>query len=75
MLANFTPDFFGDPTAITDAVLKLVDSENPPLRLFLRKIAYPFVKQNYEARWAEWDAWKHVSDAAHDFTHSQSIID
>ncbi|MVM31368.1 SDR family NAD(P)-dependent oxidoreductase [Spirosoma sp. HMF4905] len=67
LFASFTPDFFGDPTTTTAAVLKLVDSENPPLRLFLGKIAYPAVKQNYEARWAEWNEWKQVSDEAHGF--------
>ncbi|KAA5532553.1 SDR family NAD(P)-dependent oxidoreductase [Taibaiella lutea] len=65
LFASFTPDFFGDPKATSNAVLKLVDSANPPLRLFLGKISYPFVKQNYESRWAEWDAWKQVSDEAH----------
>lgn len=63
--ASFGPDFFGDPKATVPAILQLVDSENPPLRLFLGKIAYPAVKQSYEARWAEWDAWKHVSEQAH----------
>jgi len=63
--SNYVEGFFGDPKATTKAVLKLVDSENPPLRLFLGKISYPFVKQQYEARWAEWDAWKTVSDEAH----------
>lgn len=63
--ASFTPDFFGNPNATADAVLKLVDSENPPLRLFLGKISHPFVKQSYEARWEEWNAWKEVSDNAH----------
>lgn len=58
-------DFYGKPEATADAVLKLVDSENPPLRLFLGKISYPFVKQNYEGRWAEWNAWKEVSDQSH----------
>lgn len=62
---SFTDDFFGNPTATVPAILKLVDSENPPLRLFLGKIAYPFVTQNYEARWAEWNAWKQVSEEAH----------
>jgi NAD(P)-dependent dehydrogenase (short-subunit alcohol dehydrogenase family) len=65
LYANFTDGFFGDPHATTDAVLKLVDSENPPLRMFIGKMCYPFVKQVYESRWAEWDAWKEVSDAAH----------
>lgn len=58
-------DVFGVPEATTDAVLKLIDSENPPLRLFLGKHAHPWVKQTYEGRAAEWDSWSEVSAAAH----------
>jgi NAD(P)-dependent dehydrogenase (short-subunit alcohol dehydrogenase family) len=65
LFGSFTPDFFGDPKATVPAVLKLVDSETPPLRVFLGKMAYPFVQQTYATRWAEWDAWKQVSDEAH----------
>jgi NAD(P)-dependent dehydrogenase (short-subunit alcohol dehydrogenase family) len=65
LFGSFTPDFFGDPKATTGAVLKLVDSENPPLRLFIGKMCYPFVKQVYDSKWAEWDAWKQVSEEAH----------
>jgi NAD(P)-dependent dehydrogenase (short-subunit alcohol dehydrogenase family) len=62
---SFPADFYGNPEATTAAVLQLIDSENPPLRLFLGKVSHPFVKQAYDSRWAEWDAWKEVSDAAH----------
>jgi NAD(P)-dependent dehydrogenase (short-subunit alcohol dehydrogenase family) len=60
-----TPDVFGKPEATTDAILKLVDSKNPPLRLFLGKVAYPAVKQIYEERLATWEEWKEISTAAH----------
>jgi len=62
---GLTDDAFGIPEATTDVVLKLVDSENPPLRLFLGKVAYPFLKQVYSNRFAEWDEWNEVSTAAH----------
>lgn len=65
LAATFTPDAYGDPKATAKAVLKLVDTENPPLRLFLGKVGHPFVTQNYESRWAEWNAWKAVSEEAH----------
>src|SRR5215216_3887921 len=55
--ASLTEDFFGRPAATANAVLKLVDSENPPLRLFLGKKALPWVKQVYESRFAEWEKW------------------
>jgi NAD(P)-dependent dehydrogenase (short-subunit alcohol dehydrogenase family) len=63
--AGLTDDAFGKPDATTEAVLKLVDSENPPLRLFLGKVAYPWVKQVYESRHAEWEQWNEVAAAAH----------
>jgi len=63
--AGFTPDFFGKPEATTAAILKLVDSENPPLRLFLGSKAYPWVKQVYAERLATWEEWKEVSANAH----------
>jgi NAD(P)-dependent dehydrogenase (short-subunit alcohol dehydrogenase family) len=63
--ANSQEGLFGDPAATTQAVLKLVDSENPPLRLFLGKHALPWAKQVYESRIAEWNAWDEVAVAAH----------
>lgn len=63
--AGLTPDIFGTPEATTAAVLQLIDSQNPPLRFFLGKVAYPLIKQVYESRYAEWDTWKEVSSAAH----------
>lgn len=63
--AGLTPDSFGKPEATTDAILKLIDSENPPLRLLLGKVAYPFVKQVYASRHNEWNEWETVSAEAH----------
>ncbi len=57
--------FNGDPEATPDAILKLVDAEQPPLRLFLGKHALPWAKQVYEGRIAEWQAWNEVAVAAH----------
>lgn len=58
-------DAFGIPEATADAILKLVDTKNPPLRLFLGKVALPFAKQVYGQRLAEWEEWSEVSTAAH----------
>jgi NAD(P)-dependent dehydrogenase (short-subunit alcohol dehydrogenase family) len=60
-----TPDTWGKPEATTAAVLQLIDSENPPLHFLLGKVAYPAVKQVYENRLAEFEAWKDVAVAAH----------
>ncbi|WP_214073845.1 SDR family NAD(P)-dependent oxidoreductase [Mucilaginibacter sp. dw_454] len=58
-------DMWGVPEATTEAALKLIDSENPPLRLLLGKYAYPWIKPNYENRFNEWNDWADVSAAAH----------
>lgn len=63
--AAMTPDIFGVPEATTEAIIKLVDEENPPLRLLFGKIAYQSVKQIYEQRLASFEEWKDVSIAAH----------
>jgi NAD(P)-dependent dehydrogenase (short-subunit alcohol dehydrogenase family) len=61
----FKPEMIGYPEATVPAILKLVDSEEPPLRLFLGKMALPRVQQVYADRLAVWDSWKEVSIAAH----------
>ena len=55
----------GEAAATAEALIKLVEAENPPLRLFLGKIAYPWVKYTYEERLKTWEAWQDVSVAAH----------
>lgn len=55
----------GEPAATAQALLSLVDAENPPLRLLLGKIAYPWVKHTYEERLRTWESWQDVSVAAH----------
>jgi len=62
---GLSPDSWGQPEATVDAIIKLIDSPNPPLRLLLGKVAYSLVKQNYEKRFAEVEEWKAVSEAAH----------
>nr|WP_294949883.1 SDR family NAD(P)-dependent oxidoreductase [uncultured Mucilaginibacter sp.] len=60
-----TPDTWGKPEATTDAVLALIDSENPPLHFLLGKVAYPMVAGVYAARQADFDNWKDVAVEAH----------
>jgi NAD(P)-dependent dehydrogenase (short-subunit alcohol dehydrogenase family) len=60
-----SPDIYGKPEATSVAILKLVDEQNPPLRLILGKVVFPFVKQAYEQRLATWEEWQDVSVAAH----------
>lgn len=54
----------GDPEATAEAVLKLVDAENPPLRLFLGSHALPWVRSAYADRLKVWEEWESVSNAA-----------
>ncbi|WP_245877918.1 hypothetical protein [Spirosoma fluviale] len=51
--------------SLGDALFRLVDALEPPLRLLLGKIGYPTVKAVYEQRLATWEAWNEVSTAAH----------
>jgi NAD(P)-dependent dehydrogenase (short-subunit alcohol dehydrogenase family) len=55
----------GDPTATRDAVLKVVDAAEPPLRVFLGDGPLATATQDYESRLAEWREWEPVSIAAH----------
>ena len=59
------PGSWGKPEATVDAVIKLVDSATPPLRLLFGKVAYQAVTQTYEKRLAGFEEWKDVSIAAH----------
>ncbi len=57
--------FWGDPAATSEAVLKLVDAANPPLRLFLGSHGLPWVSNVYKERLDTWQEWNEVSVAAH----------
>jgi len=54
----------GDPEATAEAVLKLVDTNDPPLRLGLGSSILPRAREAYAARLATWEAWEDVSNAA-----------
>src|SRR6201996_1155052 len=62
--AGIPPDFRGAASGTIEAVLKLIDSENPPLRLLLGKYANMLVKKEYAGRNAEWDSWLETTLAA-----------
>ncbi|WP_263384666.1 SDR family NAD(P)-dependent oxidoreductase [Granulicella arctica] len=54
----------GNPAATPDAMFKLVDAQNPPLRLFLGSHNLSQVRAAYADRLATWDAWQSVADSA-----------
>ncbi|NEK60028.1 SDR family oxidoreductase [Geodermatophilus sabuli] len=58
----------GDPVATRDAVLQVVDAEDPPLRIFLGDGPLTIATRDYESRLATWRAWEPLSIAAHGST-------
>lgn len=54
----------GNPDATPNALFKVVDSENPPLRFFLGDQGLPSVREAYNNRLAEWEEWENVSNSA-----------
>lgn len=62
--ASFEQLEFGDPTATPDALFKIIDAQNPPLRFFLGSQNLPIVRAAYSERLALWEEWKAVSDSA-----------
>ena len=54
----------GDPVATRDAVLQLVDADEPPLRVFFGDGPLRIATRDYESRLAEWRRWEHVSHTA-----------
>ena len=55
----------GDPAATREAVLKVVDAENPPLRIFFGDGPLAVATKDYESRLATWREWEPVSIEAH----------
>lgn len=55
---------WGVPEATAEAVLKLVDADNPPLRLILGRVGIHWIKGIYDQRMKTWEEWQEVSIAA-----------
>jgi NAD(P)-dependent dehydrogenase (short-subunit alcohol dehydrogenase family) len=51
----------GDPVATRGAILKLVDAEKPPLRIFFGEAPLGMAKADYAARLETWEEWNAVS--------------
>lgn len=64
LASMLTADAFGDPSATGNAILKVVDAPEPPLRLILGSAMLPLVKQTYAERLKVWESWEAVSNAA-----------
>jgi NAD(P)-dependent dehydrogenase (short-subunit alcohol dehydrogenase family) len=51
----------GDPGASSAALLKVVDADQPPLRVFFGKTPLSVATQDYESRLALWNEWQPVA--------------
>jgi NAD(P)-dependent dehydrogenase (short-subunit alcohol dehydrogenase family) len=51
----------GDPQASAAAVLKIVDSPEPPLRVFFGELPLQLAKADYESRLKTWEEWQPVA--------------
>jgi NAD(P)-dependent dehydrogenase (short-subunit alcohol dehydrogenase family) len=59
----------GDPAAAAQALLKIVDSDNPPLRVLFGQGFYPMLQQVYADRLKTWADWQDLSAEAHGSSH------
>ncbi|GGS94461.1 short-chain dehydrogenase/reductase [Planobispora rosea] len=55
----------GDPAAAAEALLKIVEFENPPLRMLFGQGFYPMLQQVYADRLKTWADWQDLSAQAH----------
>ncbi len=55
---NYLP---GDPDATGPAILKVVDAEEPPLRIFFGSSGLPMTRTEYARRIEMWEKWNSVS--------------
>lgn len=54
----------GDPAATGEVLLRIVDAEEPPLRVFLGEAPLGIATADYESRLRTWNEWQAVSVAA-----------
>src|SRR6202165_2650874 len=54
----------GDPEATGPAILKVVDAQDPPLRIFFGSSGLPMTRAEYASRIETWERWNDVSREA-----------
>jgi NAD(P)-dependent dehydrogenase (short-subunit alcohol dehydrogenase family) len=54
----------GDPRASAEAVLRVVDADEPPLRVFFGSAPLGMAERDYEGRLRTWREWQPVSELA-----------
>ncbi|MGW0170057.1 SDR family oxidoreductase [Streptomyces sp. NPDC003343] len=63
--ARVKPGMVGDPTATREAILAIVDADEPPLRVFFGRGQVERIDEEYGKRLDTWHAWKDLSERAH----------
>ncbi|MET8966255.1 SDR family NAD(P)-dependent oxidoreductase [Streptomyces sp. NPDC004074] len=63
--ARVKPGMVGDPTATREAILAIVDADEPPLRVFFGRGQVERIEEEYGKRLDTWRAWKYLSERAH----------
>src|SRR6266568_533954 len=61
---GYSTDWVG-PSATRGAILKVVDADKPPLRIFFGKTPIEVATKDYESRLATWNEWQPVSVEAY----------
>ncbi len=54
----------GDPTASAEAVMRIVDAEDPPLRAFFGSAPLGIAESDYASRLSTWREWQPVAELA-----------
>ncbi|CDN42885.1 SDR family NAD(P)-dependent oxidoreductase [Paenibacillus sp. P22] len=54
----------GDPQATAEAILQIVDAQDPPLRFAVGAGVLPLIRDAFAERLAAWESWESVSNAA-----------
>ena len=62
---NVEGDGKGDPEATGAAILRVVDAEQPPLRVLFGNGPLEIVEKDYESRLESWREWQPVAELAH----------
>jgi hypothetical protein len=54
----------GDPVASAEAIMRIVDADEPPLRTFFGTAPIGIAERDYEGRLATWREWQPVAELA-----------
>jgi NAD(P)-dependent dehydrogenase (short-subunit alcohol dehydrogenase family) len=63
----------GDPAAAAQTLLKIIDSDDPPLRVLFGQGFYPMIQQAYADRLKTWDDGQDLSAEAHGNLAQQTL--